>query len=100
MEHPPCARILYSVNSFNSNTSLVMVVGLAPPYYRGETEITRRNLPRVKAPLLKLQFKPSSLVPQVLFLTTLLFIKQKISPATVLEVEHHVKNKALSLLWK
>ena len=35
-----------------------MAVGLAPPYYRGETEIMRRNLPKVKAPLLKLQFKP------------------------------------------
>lgn len=58
MEHLPWARILSSVNSFNSNTSLVMVVGLAPPFYRGETEITRRNLPKVKAPLLKLQFKP------------------------------------------
>ena len=55
---PTMPRILSSVNSFNSNISLVMAVGLAPPYYRGETEIMRRNLPKVKAPLLKLQFKP------------------------------------------
>ena len=58
MEHLPWARIPSSVNSLNSNTSLAMAVGLASPFYRGETEITRRNLPKVKVPLLKLQVKP------------------------------------------
>lgn len=42
MEHLPWARILSSVNSFNSNTSLVMVVGLAPPFYRGETDYEKK----------------------------------------------------------
>lgn len=100
MEHLPWARILSSVNSFNSNTSLVMVVGLAPPFYRGKLRLREEICPRSKHHCLSYNSNPGSLAPQVLFLTTLLFIKQKISPGTVLKVEHHVKNKALLLLWE
>ena len=82
MEHLPWARIPSSVNSLNSNTSLAMAVGLASPFYRGETEMTRRNLPRSKSHCLSYKSNPGRLAPQVLFLTTLLFIKLKISPAS------------------
>lgn len=79
-----------------------MLMVLAPSFYRVETQIKKflrlRNLPQVKAPVLKIKFKPSSLAPEVLFLTTALFIKQKTRSRTILKAENHTKNKALSLL--
>lgn len=49
--------------------------------------------------VLKLKLQPKQ-APEVQFLTTVLFIKQRTRAETVLKVEHHTKIKAWSLLWE
>lgn len=51
-------EFLLCVNSLNSNTTPAMLVFVASPFYRVETQIRLTNLPKVKAPVLKFKFNP------------------------------------------